>query len=1161
MGNWRNRRRVRYQHYKDPSSSYYNHHQPSHHYPGFAEDGVPIWEKKFCSSIGSVPWQKIVNAKKFLYCHDTVMRWDDSASEDAFQKAKKRFWSEINRLPSEISLPDPDMFIDPINWHPDIDPELVKDLELAFFTPDDEGENDGSVEHKNKKNKNSVSISSEGWNGKEDEVRTPWECENKTGIVDLKDKIQDWNRWHTSTNNSSHLNNSDTPWGNRSPQGNEALESKTWGTNGDISQGWTQSVNSVNEAKDWDNCNLNNDGSPWDCRYPQGNASNGGGSSNKLWGRNHSGNQFNQSKEWNNNGGNPWKSSSQSFGPAKDKAWGYCNDRSWSTNKQELSINASQSNFSQGGGNRKDRQWRGNGNNPYREPNDMELRQQGGGWRTWDGDGDGHRRQESSHLHAAGNKQTRFQGNDFPASNRWNGGATKKRVSFAYDYNLPPEMPPQPPPPKPHKPYFFYGHRKPSRNRPVVRGGLFTNRQTINSHNSTKPSTNLAPFDLQKWDPQNSSPPKSPSLSQNNSLSALSQRLSPICRYIRDAFRKNSNHWGPPVVTELRKLRRVTPDLVAEVLKVETNPHLASKFFHWAGTQKGYQHNFASYNAFAYCLNRNSFYRAADQLPELMDSQGKPPSEKQFEILIRMHSDANRGLRVYYVYQKMKKFGVKPRAFLYNRIMDALFKTGHLDLGLLVYDDFKSGGLVEDSVTYMILIKGLCKVGRIEEMMEVLGRMRTNLCKPDVFAYTAMVRLLVGEGNLDGCLRVWEEMKRDRVDPDVMAYVTLITGLSKGGRVVKAYQLFKEMKEKKILIDRAIYGVLIEAFVGDGKVGSACDLLKDLVDSGYRADLDIYNSLIEGLCNVKRVDKAYKLFQVMVEEGLEPDFRTLNPMLTCYAELKNMDDFSKLLVQMDRLGFSVKDDMSKFFSFLVGKEERTAIALEVFEDLKTKGYASVSVYNVLMEALLKRNEVKKALSLFEEMKDLNIEPDSISFSIAIICFVEDGNIQEACACHNKIIEMSSFPSIAAYCSLTKGLCDIGEIDEAMMLVRDCLGNVTSGPMEFKYALTILHACRSNDAEKVIEVVNEMMQEGCRPNEVICCAILSGMCKHGTTEEARKVFVSLKERKLLTEAKTIVYDEMLIEHLKKKTADLVVSGLKFFGLESKLRAKGSTLLST
>ncbi|XP_044488168.1 pentatricopeptide repeat-containing protein At4g20740 [Mangifera indica] len=720
-------------------------------------------------------------------------------------------------------------------------------------------------------------------------------------------------------------------------------------------------------------------------------------------------------------------------------------------------------------------------------------------------------------------------------------------------------MPPQPPLP-PLKPYFFYGHRKPSQNRPTVYGGLFSNLQSLKNPDPT-PHLQSQPFDIQKWDPhylpsqtRTRSPPSITPLS-------ISQRLSPIARFIIDSFRKNQYRWGPEVLTQLQKLRRVTPDLVAEVLKVENNPVLASKFFHWAGKQKGYRHTFSSYNALAYCLHRNKLFRAADQVPELMEAQGKPPTEKQFEILIRMHSDCNRGNRVYYVYQKMKKFGVVPRVFLYNKIMDVLVRTNCLDLALSVYEDFKGHGLIEESVTYMILIKGLCKAGRVSEMFEILEKMRGNLCKPDVFAYTAMLRVLVWEGNLDACWRVWEEMRKDLVEPDVMAYVTLIMGFCKGGRVERGYELFREMKEKGVLIDRAIYGVLVDGFVGEGKVGKACDLLKDLVDSGYRADLGIYNSIIGGLCSIKRVDKAYKLFEITVQEGIEPDFSTVNPLLVCYAEMRRMDDFCKLLMQMEKLRFCVVDDLEKFFELMVGKEEKINVALEVFEELKGKGYGSVSIYNILMGTLHKVGEVKKALSLFDEMKDLNLELNPSTYSIAIQCFVDSGDVQEACTCHNKIVEMSHVPSVDAYSSLARGLCKIGEIDVAMMLVHDCLGNVTTGPMEFKYTLTIIHMCRSRDAEKVIEVLNEMMEEGCALDAVICSAIIYGMCKYGTLEEARKVFTHLSERKLLTEANTIVYDEILIEHMKKKTADLVLLGLKFFGLESKLKAKGSRLLSS
>ncbi|CAA7014558.1 unnamed protein product [Microthlaspi erraticum] len=318
------------------------------------------------------------------------------------------------------------------------------------------------------------------------------------------------------------------------------------------------------------------------------------------------------------------------------------------------------------------------------------------------------------------------------------------------------------------------------------------------------------------------------------------------------------------------------------------------------------------------------------------------------------------------------------------------------------------------------------------------------------------------------------------------------------------------MKEKQILIDRDIYRVLIEGFVRDGKV-----------------------------------DKAYKLFQIAMEEELEPDFETLSPIMVGFVVMKRLSDFLSLVEQIGKLGYPVGDCITEIFRLLCDDEEKRAMALDVNDVLKSNGHGSVSVYNVLMEALYRMGDIQKSLSLFSEMRDFGFEPDSSSYSIAICCFVEKGEVEEACSCHEKITEMSCVPSIAAYLSLTKGLSQIGEIDAVMILVRECLGNVESGPMEFKYALRVCHVCKgSSNAEKIIEVVDEMKQEGVSIGEVTYSAIL---------------FAELKKRKVMTEAEMVMYDEMLVEETKKKTADLVVSGIKFFGLESKLRERGCKLL--
>ncbi|KAG6479996.1 pentatricopeptide repeat-containing protein At4g20740-like [Zingiber officinale] len=691
--------------------------------------------------------------------------------------------------------------------------------------------------------------------------------------------------------------------------------------------------------------------------------------------------------------------------------------------------------------------------------------------------------------------------------------------------------------------YFFYGHRKPSQNRPVVRGGRFSNRKfgsPVPVDTSVRRST-----DFREW---NFDCPTQP-MPLSPSVPAIDRRRSPLARYILDSLRRHSR-WSA-VFYDLRKLRRVPPDLVAEVLRSRPliDPSLFTRFFHWAGKQKGFHHTFASYNAFAYALNDAARPAAADQLPELMHAQGKQPSEKQLEVLVRMHADSGRGLRLFHIYRKMRgKFGVKPRIYLYNRILDALIATGHLDLALSVYDDLKVDGLKEEAITFMILAKGFCRAGRMNDLFQLLERMRSELCKPDVFAYTALIKVLDSEGNMDGCLRVWEELVKDGVKVDVVAYSTMVSGLSKAGKVEKGYELFLEMKRKGFVIDPAVYGSLVEGLVVEGRVGDGCQLLNDMNNNGYRGDLCIYNSLIKGLCTIGRVHKARKLFQLLMKEGIIPSSETVIPMLSVYADINDKANFFQLADQLGELKLSISDLMTNFFSSFITNANRGTKALEVFEELKARGYCSVSIYNILIECLQSIKDVKHALDLYKEIKNSKVfQPDSHTYCPIISCFVAEGHIREACSCYNMMKENSWTPSVEAYCSLVNGLCKIGEIDAAITLVKDCLGNVTSGPMEFKHALTVINTCRAKSPEKVIKILHEIIDQNCPLEDIIYCSIIYGFCKYASSEEARKVLAEMRDKKFLEESEFIIYEELLNGHLKKATAALVISGLKFVGL--------------
>ncbi|XP_022842322.1 uncharacterized protein LOC111365968 isoform X2 [Olea europaea var. sylvestris] len=97
---------------------------------------VPAWEKEFCKVIGSLDWETFLHMKKFIHLYNNVLEWDDSAGEKAFHDAKKRFWAKKQGLPcDDASLPDPDLYIDDINWSSEIDPEILLELECKPEVP------------------------------------------------------------------------------------------------------------------------------------------------------------------------------------------------------------------------------------------------------------------------------------------------------------------------------------------------------------------------------------------------------------------------------------------------------------------------------------------------------------------------------------------------------------------------------------------------------------------------------------------------------------------------------------------------------------------------------------------------------------------------------------------------------------------------------------------------------------------------------------------------------------------------------------------------------------------------------------------------------------------------------------------------------------------
>lgn len=193
MGKWNRRylprKKGKYGQYEEPAPSSSRSYNTQSNSLGIEDNRVPSWEVDYCNSL-KIPWYKITASKKYIYCYPTVLNWDDSAGKEAFHNAKQRYWTMINGLPCVDPLPDPDMFIDEIDWYPCLDPKLMADIETLYFNPDKSHTVD-KLETINEKIDHAQVP-----NDTNKCTNNPWEKDHSHDSTSFKDASRGWKQYH-----------------------------------------------------------------------------------------------------------------------------------------------------------------------------------------------------------------------------------------------------------------------------------------------------------------------------------------------------------------------------------------------------------------------------------------------------------------------------------------------------------------------------------------------------------------------------------------------------------------------------------------------------------------------------------------------------------------------------------------------------------------------------------------------------------------------------------------------------------------------------------------------------------------------------------------------------------------------------------------------------
>ncbi|XP_042000750.1 uncharacterized protein LOC121750298 isoform X3 [Salvia splendens] len=137
-------------------------------------------------------WETLLEMKRFIHLYDNVLDWNDSAGEEAFSNAKKRYWAKRKGLSCDITLPDPDLYIDKIDWDSDNDPEmLLSDVENPSMSPQTEEDFDPAVIFGDYAAPNHA-LATVGWGEVEENLVGPAACSS----ANYADPWNEWSGYH-----------------------------------------------------------------------------------------------------------------------------------------------------------------------------------------------------------------------------------------------------------------------------------------------------------------------------------------------------------------------------------------------------------------------------------------------------------------------------------------------------------------------------------------------------------------------------------------------------------------------------------------------------------------------------------------------------------------------------------------------------------------------------------------------------------------------------------------------------------------------------------------------------------------------------------------------------------------------------------------------------
>ncbi|XP_028778014.1 pentatricopeptide repeat-containing protein At5g28460 [Neltuma alba] len=338
----------------------------------------------------------------------------------------------------------------------------------------------------------------------------------------------------------------------------------------------------------------------------------------------------------------------------------------------------------------------------------------------------------------------------------------------------------------------------------------------------------------------------------------------------------------------------------------------------------------------------------------------------------------------------------------------------------------------------------------------------------------------------------------------------------------KLLEIYKRVKQWHIPLTSRSATLLIQCLRAAKMVDELLLLFNDLDPSVKKTH--VVNTLISALFRLGLTESAVQALDEMCKPNtmFPPNKVTGNivlaELLKRQSPVRSITDeeIGQLVRKLSEHG--VFPDTIKLTHLITKlcQKQKTWLAWDLLHDvMKMGGAVEATSCNALLTGLGKDRDVKKMNDLLAKMKEMDIQPNVITFGILINRLCKSRRIDDAL----KVLEemrgkggskgMNVEPDVVIFNTLIDGLCKVGRLDESLSLLEQMKNDCR--PNTITYNCLIDGFCKASNLDKAHELFDQMNKEGVIPNVVTLNTLIDGMCRHGRISSAVEFFNEMRRK--------------------------------------------------